>query len=347
MIELKNVHVKAADFHLEQINLSVAKGIYTVILGPTGAGKTVLLESIAGLHAVREGEILLNGKNVTGMVPEERGVSIVYQDYTLFPHLTAKENIIFGLKVRHMPRAKIGEELEWICGIFDVHSLLKRLPATLSGGERQRVALARALITKPEILLLDEPLSALDAESREEMYTQLKDTHQKLNITTLHVTHDFEEAMSLADSIVVINQGKIAQVGKPSEIFYHPSSKFVANFTMARNIFKGKIIGQIGQRKVFKTNDFEIFSASDKLEAQYAVIRAEMVQVTREQPLSDSNSFRGTVKSIVDKGANILITLDCPPLFECMLPRQQFEKMSLNIGNQVYAGFLPSSVHLI
>ena len=347
MIELKNVQVKVADFHLEQINLSVSKGMYTVILGPTGAGKTVLLESIAGLHAVREGEILLDGRNVTGTVPEERGVSIVYQDYTLFPHLTVKENIIFGLKVRHVPRSKIGGELEWICGIFEVQSLLKRLPATLSGGERQRVALARALITKPEILLLDEPLSALDAESREEMYTQLKDTHQKLNITTLHVTHDFEEAMSLADSIVVLNQGKIAQIGKPSEIFYHPSSKFVANFTMARNIFEGNIIGQDRQGKVFKTNDFAIFSSSEKLAAQYVVIRAEMIQVTLEQPFSSSNLFRGTVKSIIDKGANILLTIDCPPLFECLLPRQQFEKMSLNIGNQVYVSFLPSSVHLI
>lgn len=209
------------------------------------------------------------------------------------------------------------------------------------------MALARALITKPEILLLDEPLSALDAESREEMHFQLKDTHRKLNITTLHVTHDFEEAMSLADSIVVINHGKIVQVGKPSEIFYHPSSNFVARFTMARNIFEGKIVGQIGQRKIFKTDGLEILSLSDKSAAQYAVIRAEMVQVTLNQPLQNSNSFRGTIKSIVDKGSNILIKIDCLPLFECLLPREQFEKMSLNIGQQVYIGFLPSSVHLI
>ena len=209
------------------------------------------------------------------------------------------------------------------------------------------MALARALITKPEILLLDEPLSALDAESREEMHAQLKDTHRKLNITTLHVTHDFEEAMSLADNIVVINQGKIVQIGKPSEIFYHPSSNFVANFTMARNIFEGKIIGQVKQEKVFQTNGIEIISATDKVSAQYAVIRAEMVQMTLEQPVSIPNIFHGTVKSIVDKGANILITLDCPPLFECLQPRQQFEKMSLNPGQQVYISFLSSSVHLI
>jgi ABC-type sugar transport system ATPase subunit len=347
VIELKNVDVTVADFNLQQINLSVAKGMYVVILGPTGAGKTVLLESIAGLHTIRAGEVLLDGRDVTNIVPEERGVSIVYQDYTLFPHLTVRENIIFGLKVRHLPQPKIIEELKWICGIFEVEHLLNRLPATLSGGERQRVALARALITKPEILLLDEPLSALDTESREEMHAQLKDTHQKLNITTLHVTHDFEEAMSLADSIVVINQGKIAQVGKPSEIFYHPSSNFVAHFTMARNIFKGKIIGQVGQEKVFKTDGLEFFASSDKHTAQYAVIRAEMVQLTTEKPVAIANSFRGTVKSIVDKGANILVTMDCPPLFECLLPRQQFEKMPLNIGNQVYVSFQPSSVHLI
>ena len=161
------------------------------------------------------------------------------------------------------------------------------------------------------------------------------------------MTHDFEEAMSLADSIVVINQGKIAQVGKPAEIFYHPSSNFVAHFTMARNIFEGKIVGQVRQEKVFKTERLEIFASSDKHTAQYAVIRAEMVQVTTEKPVATANSFRGTVKSIVDKGANILIILDCPHLFECLLPRQQFEKMLLNVGNQVYVSFLPSSVHLL
>ena len=347
MIELKNVQVKVADFNLRQINLELAKGTYTVILGPTGAGKTVLLESIAGLHSIHEGTVILDGKNVTDVVPEERGVSIVYQDYTLFPHLTVKENIIFGLKVRHMRPAKIAGELEWICGIFEVEPLLKRLPATLSGGERQRVALARALITRPEILLLDEPLSALDAESREEMYAQLKDTHRKLNITTLHVTHDFEEAMSLADNIVVINQGKIAQTGKPSEIFYHPSSDFVARFTMARNIFEGKITGLVKNEKIFKTGSVELYALSDKNTAQYVVIRAEMVQLTNEKPASVPNVFRGTVKSVIDKGANILISVDCPLLFECLLPRRQFEMMALNSGQQVYVSFAASSVHLI
>jgi ABC-type Fe3+/spermidine/putrescine transport system ATPase subunit len=347
VIELKNVHVKVADFYLEQINLSIAKGEYTVILGPTGAGKTVLLESIAGLHAIRQGEILLDGKDVTNTVPEERGASIVYQDYTLFPHLTVKDNIIFGLSVRHLARPKIDEAFEWICGLFEIQPLTKRLPATLSGGERQRVALARALITKPGILLLDEPLSALDAESREGMCAQLKNTHQKLNITTLHVTHDFEEAMSLADRIVIINQGKIVQVGKPSDIFYHPSSEFVARFTMARNIFDGKVIGQNQKGEVFRSNGIEIFTSSDKTTASYAVIRPEMIQVTLEKSISSANSFPGTVKSIVDKGANILVIVDCLPQFECLLPRQQFEKMALVVGRQVYISFLPSSVHLI
>jgi molybdate transport system ATP-binding protein/molybdate/tungstate transport system ATP-binding protein len=347
VIELKNVDVTVADFNLQQINLMVAKGMYAVILGPTGAGKTVLLESIAGLHTIRAGEVLLDGRDVTDTVPEERGVSIVYQDYTLFPHLTVRENIIFGLKIRHMLQPKINEELEWICGIFEVEHLLNRLPATLSGGERQRVALARALITNPEILLLDEPLSALDAESREEMRFLLKNTQQKMGVTTLHVTHDFEEAMSLADNIVVINQGQIAQVGSPSEIFYHPSSEFVARFTMARNIFNGKIIGQDGQRKIFQHNGIEISALSDKITAAYAVIRPEMIQVTLEKPLTGFNIFSGEVKSIVDRGANILLTIDCLPEIECLQPRQQFENMSLSIGKQVYISFLPSSVHLI
>ena len=296
MIELKNVHAKVGGFNLEQINLTVSKGEYTVILGPTGAGKTVLLESIAGLHTIRQGEILLDGRNVTNTTPEHRGVSIVYQDYALFPHLTVKENIVFGLRVRHLASPMIAEALELICGIFEIRLLLNRLPGTLSGGERQRVALARALITKPEILLLDEPLSALDAESREEMRSLLKNTQQKLGITTLHVTHDFEEAMSLANNIVVINGGKVVQVGQPSEIFYHPSSEFVARFTMARNIFEGKIIGQEGQNKVFQYDGIEISALSDKTAAMYAVIRPEMIQVTLEKPMATPNTFPGTVK---------------------------------------------------
>ena len=347
MIELKNVHVKVADFNLEKIDLSVSQGEYTVILGPTGAGKTVLLETIAGLHAVLRGEIFLAGKDVTHTVPEERGASIVYQDYVLFPHLSVKNNILFGLKVRHLAQPKIDEALEWICELIEIRNLLKRLPATLSGGERQRVALARALITKPGILLLDEPLSALDAESREEMRAQLKTTHAKLNITTLHVTHDFEEAMSLADNIVVINGGKIVQVDKPSDIFYHPSSEFVARFTMARNIFEGKIIGQDGPTKIFQYNGIEISALSNKITARYVAIRPEMIQVTLEKLMATPNTFSGTVKSIVDRGANILLTIDCLPEFECLLPRQQFENMTLSTGKQVYISFLPSAVHLI
>ena len=171
--------------------------------------------------------------------------------------------------------------------------------------------------------------------------------HDILNITTLHVTHDFEEAMSLADTIVVINQGKIAQVGQPSEIFYHPSSEFVARFTMARNIFTGKVFGGNKQEKVFQSAGTEIFTLSDKPDAIYAVIRPEMIQVTTEKPVPIPNLFSGTVKSIVDKGANILVTVDCPPQFDCLLPRQQFEKMYLNTGKQVYLSFLASAVHLI
>jgi ABC-type Fe3+/spermidine/putrescine transport system ATPase subunit len=347
VIELKNVHVKAGDFNLEQIDLTVAKGEYTVILGPTGAGKTVLLESIAGLHNVHQGEILLDGKDVTHTVPEERGASIVYQDYALFPHLTVRENIIFGLKVRHIAAPKITAALAWICGIFEIEPLLPRLPAKLSGGERQRVALARALITKPAILLLDEPLSALDAESREEMCLQLKDTHERLNITTLHVTHDFEEAMSLADNIVVINQGKIVQVGKPSQIFYHPASEFVARFTMARNIFKGKVIGRDSQGSVFRTEALGIIAAVDNNNASYAVIRPEMIRVSLEKPAADANVFPCVVRTIIDKGANILVTADCLAQFECLVPRQQFESLSLNPGQQVFISFSPQAVHLI
>jgi ABC-type Fe3+/spermidine/putrescine transport system ATPase subunit len=271
----------------------------------------------------------------------------VYQDCALFPHLNVKENIIFGLKVRHTRQAIIEEATDWICGIIDVKPLFTRSPKTLSGGERQRVALARALITKPKILLLDEPLSALDAESREEMRAQLKETHEKLNITMLHVTHDFEEAMSVADNIVLLNHGKIAQTGKPAEIFYHPASEFAAHFTMARNIFPGKITGNSDSGKVFCTGDLEITASSDKTTAGFAVIRPEMIRLISAGPEEKVNLFSGKIKSIDDRGTNILVTVEGPAVFAVLLPRQQFEQLSLVPGSAVFLSFAPAAVHLI
>ena len=236
MIQVKNLRVDLGDFTLRDINLNIERGEYFVILGPTGAGKTVLLESIAGLYPTESGQIWLRGKEVTRVEPEKRNISIVYQDHALFPHLSVAENIVFGLKIHRQTRQQLRETLNWLSDLLGIAHLLDRRPNTLSGGEQQKVALARALSIKPELLLLDEPLSALDPETREEVQKELRQLHNQLRVTTIHVTHDFEEAIALGDRIAVLGEGCIKQIGTPEKIFRQPNSEFVARFTVARNL---------------------------------------------------------------------------------------------------------------
>jgi len=238
VLKLQNVYKQLGEFHLKDINLEINSGEYFVILGPTGTGKTVVLELIAGMYHPDRGEIYFENENWLNTCPEHRGIGFVYQDYELFPHLTVKENIIFGLKIRKYSSTVINKKLNEMVEMFGIGHLLDRYPSTLSGGEQQRTALARALITSPKILLLDEPLSALDPRSKEVFQQELKRIHQTLKTTTLHVTHDFNEAMYLADRIGVMRNGEIAQVGTPEEIFRRPKDTFVASFVGIKNSLK-------------------------------------------------------------------------------------------------------------
>jgi len=263
MIQVKNLYVDLTDFQLKDINLSVDDGVYFIVLGPTGAGKTVLLESIAGLYPVKSGEIWLGGREVTRLEPEKRNMSIVYQDHALFPHLSVKDNIVFGLRLRKQTKQEIEITLDWLTELLGMSHLLQRKPETLSGGERQKVALARALSIKPQVLLLDEPLSALDPESREGVQRELRQIHNRLKVTTIHVTHDFEEAIALGDRIAVLGEGCIKQVGTPEQIFRQPNSEFIARFAMARNIFVGEVIDKGNGTAVFRTEGTELAVVTD------------------------------------------------------------------------------------
>lgn len=249
MIKVSDLCVDLGDFLLENIDLDVKPGEYFVILGPTGAGKTVLLESIAGLYRLKRGRIWVGGEEVTQLEPEKRGISIVYQDQMLFPHLSVRDNITFGLKLRKASGQDIKSTLSWLVELLDIDHLLHRKPDTLSGGEKQKVALARALSIKPQLLLLDEPLSALDPENREGVQRELRRLHNRLKLTTVHVTHDFEEAIALGDRIAVLGDGRIHQVGTPEQIFRQPNSEFVARFAMVRNIFICEVTDGGGRRR--------------------------------------------------------------------------------------------------
>jgi len=209
MLNLKGLHVELPTFALSDINLDIDSGDYFMMVGPTGSGKTLLLETIAGLHSLKSGEIWFDNRNITNLEPEKRGIGMVYQDCALFPHLSAANNITFGLKLRKKSAVDIRKKLAEMATLVKVEHLLDRKPDRLSGGEKQKVALARSLILEPHLLLLDEPLSALDPDTRERLQYELKQIHRRLGITIVHVTHDFEETFSSGKHVAVIDRKSV------------------------------------------------------------------------------------------------------------------------------------------
>ncbi len=224
---------------VDSINLDIKDGELVTLLGPSGCGKTTILRMIAGLEIPDKGEIIINGKNVSRIPPWERNCGFVFQKYALFPHLSIFENIAYGLRVRKKKESDIKEKIELLTKMLDITDLLKRYPRQLSGGEQQRVSVARALVIDPVVLLMDEPLTGLDAKLRENVRFELKNIQRKVGITTIYVTHDQEEALVLADRIIVMNAGQIEQVGEPMDLYYKPKTAFVAEFIGSNNVFEG------------------------------------------------------------------------------------------------------------
>ena len=230
-IELKNLSIEFGPFKaVDDVSLTVKNGEFVVYLGPSGCGKTTTLRCIAGLTRATSGDVLFDGRRVNELSASERNIAMVFQFVSLYPHLTIKENIVFPLKARGVPRAEIGRKLEWVSSIFKLDDELKRYPSVLPPGARQKVALARALIRDPAVLLLDEPLSAIDEQFREEMRWELGHLQRQIGVTTIYVTHDQREAMSLADRIVLMNHSKIVQVSNPNDMFFEPVDVFAGQF---------------------------------------------------------------------------------------------------------------------
>ncbi|MEG1004423.1 ABC transporter ATP-binding protein [Clostridium sp.] len=236
-LNLKNINKYFGKFHvLKDINLSIKKGEFICLLGPSGCGKTSLLRIVSGLEKENSGTLDLEGNNITGLSPKERNIGIVFQSYALFPNMTGEENITFGLKNKKIKDNEIKEILEETVKLVQLEGIIKKYPSQMSGGQMQRVALARAVAMKPDILLLDEPLSALDAKVRSKLRYEIKELQKKLKITTIMVTHDQEEALSMGDRIVVMNNGTVEQIGTPEEIYNNPVNAFVADFIGTTNI---------------------------------------------------------------------------------------------------------------
>jgi len=349
MIKINNLFADLGDFSLEDITLEIQKGEYFVLLGPTGSGKTVLIECIAGLHSTGSGEIQINEKGATNLTPEEREVSYVPQDYAIFPFLNVKENIAFGMNIKNYSKDKIDKRLKEMTDLLGIENLFHRNPKTLSGGEEQRVAIARALAVKPKLLLLDEPLSALDSKTKQELWVELKKIHNELKVTTIHVTHNFEEAISLGDRIGVMNKGKIVQFGSPDEIFRKPKSKFVAEFVGADNLFKGVSEIEDGISKVIISGvSTGISAAAEKKGEVYASVRPEDIVLSKDmcKCYGDMNILKGHITDVLDKGILIKVVVDAGISLSVLLTRRAYFEKDLNKGDGVYVIFKAGDVHV-
>lgn len=239
---------------IPDLSVKVEKGEFFTLLGPSGCGKTTLLRMIAGFNTIEGGEFYFGDKLVNTLNPAKRNIGMVFQNYAIFPHLTVRKNVEFGLKTRKLPPEEIKERTDEFLKLMQIDEYQHRLPEKLSGGQQQRVALARALVIKPDVLLMDEPLSNLDAKLRVEMRTVIKEIQNHLNITTVYVTHDQEEAMAVSDRIAVMSQGKIQQIGSPKELYQRPTNKFVATFIGKTNIIRRKVEFE-GEHKIIKFAD--------------------------------------------------------------------------------------------
>jgi molybdate/tungstate transport system ATP-binding protein len=347
MLEIKDLCTQLGDFFLKNINFDVKDGEYFVLLGPTGSGKTVLLESIAGLHAVSSGQVWINGRDVTQLNLEKRRIGFAYQDYALYPHLSVRDNISFGLMWRNKKRQEIEKAIDSVVELLNIADLLEKRPWSLSGGQSQKIALARAIAIKPDLLLLDEPLSAVDSGTKEDYEGELKELHNHLKLTTIHVTHNFEEATAIGDRIAVIMNGQILQIGTPEQIFRQPNSELVARFLMTRNIFAGEATNSSDGQKVFSVEGTKLAVVTTRQGRVHASIRPEDILISREPLHSNAlNSLQGTITRIVDRGSVIYINVNVPPEFTCLILRRLLKEMGLREKERVFITFQASDVNV-
>ena len=300
IIELKNISKKYEDHTvLDNLSLDIKKNEFLTLLGPSGCGKTTTLKIIAGFEYADDGKVLFEEKDLNNIPPYQRPVNTVFQKYALFPHMNVYENIAFGLKIKKMPKDQIDAKVKEMLRLVALEGCEKRKVDSLSGGQQQRIAIARALVNEPKVLLLDEPLGALDLKLRQEMQIELKRMQQKLGITFIFVTHDQEEALSMSDTIVVMNKGKIQQMGSPEDIYNEPKNSFVARFIGQSNIFDGVMLDDFKVK--FCNTEFDcVDKGFDKNEDIEVVIRPEDIKMVSPQ----EGMLKGKVTSVVFKGVH-------------------------------------------
>ena len=338
IIELKNI-TKTYDngfTAVSDFNLYVKRGEFVTFLGPSGCGKTTTLRMIAGFELPSSGTILLNGKSIANLPPYERPINTVFQRYALFPHMNIYENIAFGLRQKKMPEDVISKKVKKVLDLVDLEGFEKRSVSTLSGGQQQRIAIARALVNEPEILLLDEPLGALDLKMRKEMQLELKEMHRNLGITFIYVTHDQEEALTMSDTIVVMSEGRIQQIGTPEDIYNEPKNAFVADFIGESNIFNGIMTGKLLAR--FCGGEFACVDDIEEGTLITAVVRPEDVIITAPE----EGTIRGHVTSVIFKGIHYEITIESGKS-EMLVQSVKSQKVGDYVGMKVD----PDNIHIM
>ena len=309
-LRLRNV-VKSYDGKtnaVDDVSINVARGEFVTFLGPSGSGKTTTLLMIAGFEDPSGGTIELDGRNLTLSRPYRRNIGMVFQNYALFPHMTAQENVTFPLRMRHFPKGEIAQRAEKMLALVGLSAFAQRYPRELSGGQQQRVALARGLVFNPDVVLLDEPLGALDKNLREQMQVEIKRIHRELGITTIYVTHDQTEAMTMSDRIAVFSNGRLAQVDTPLDVYQRPSNRFVAEFVGDSNFFAGTVdASRPGMADLTGIGRVRIPPKNTLIGDVDIMIRPERLQPTHMVDAVDANEFEMTVVDTINYGDSILV----------------------------------------
>ena len=360
MIKIEGLTILLGSFRLKDFRIEIAEGEFHFLLGPTGSGKTLILESIIGLHKPKKGKIWIGEKEIQPLPPERREISYVPQDLALFPHLNVRENILYGIRAKNHSLKTYEEYVGSLIQVMKVEHLLKRYPANLSGGEKKRVALLRGLAPKPKLLLLDEPLSGLDPSIKFEIQQLLKTLHASFHPTVLCVSHDFEEAYLLGDKVTIFIDGNVEQVGKRDDVFLKPRSQKVAQFLGLKNLYRGKVLTkeEADQRWVLDINGLRFSvpgsTCQNQMEAGEEVdlyIRPEEVMILREgKSVKESlkkNIFEGKISDIADRGRHHTILFQDKEekiFFEISIPNYAFRNLDLSIGKSVKAALRDESL---
>ncbi len=355
MIRIERLNFSVGGFALRDVSLDVPPGQYFVLLGPSGAGKTLLLECLCGLNRIDSGRIAMAGLDVTHVEPRRRGIGYLPQDYSLFPHMTVRRNIGFGLK-RSPAAAGGAERVDQLMELLGVGHLAGRLPRNLSGGEKQRVALARALAIRPKALLLDEPVSALDEDTRDTLCRELKQLQRSTQTTAIHVCHNFAEMLAVADHVGIIFEGRIVQVGTPRQILERPRNRHVARFVQAGNLFAARARRDGEWLRLACPGRVEFRAlrpSSGNADGEVLfMVRPEHVrlQADRFQDLPPgATTLEGTVRQVTDAGPLVQLAVACPGEmpFSVSLGKKEYKSLRLSVGDRVHLAVAPQDVHVL